>query len=187
MERPGEYGYQPSIAVDALGGSHISYYDDSSGDLIFASRNGGLWSYEMVDSSGTVGEWSSLSLDADGDPVVSYCDRTNGDLKLAKRSSLVAVRPLVTAGGLHLGTPAPNPRRGREAITIEFATPREQLLGFVLVDAAGRRLETREAAHFRTGTHRITWNIGTRSPGVYFVQMWSESGQVVNKKLVVVP
>ena len=105
MERPGEYGYQPSIAVDASGGSHISYYDDSSGDLIFASRNGGTWSHEVVDSSGTVGEWSSLAFDSEDNPVVSYCDRTNGELKVAKRSSLVAIQPGVASTVLQLRTP----------------------------------------------------------------------------------
>jgi hypothetical protein len=187
VERPGEYGYQPSIAVDSSGETYISYYDDATGDLIFASRNGGAWSYEPVDTSGTVGEWSSLTLDSGDNPVVSYCDRTNGELKLAKRSSLVAVGPPAAATGVHLRTPAPNPRRGSGAITLEFATPREQLLGFTLVDATGRQLESRGAARYGAGTHRVTWDIGRRSPGVYFVRMWTGSGQTVNKKLVVVP
>ncbi len=187
MERPGEYGYQPSIAVDSSGETHISYYEDSSGDLIFASRNGAVWSYESVDTSGEVGEWSSLTFDSGDNPVVSYCDRTNGELKLAKRSSLVAIRPPAMATGVHLRTPAPNPRRGSGAITLEFATPSEQLLGFVLVDATGRKLQSREAARYGAGAHRVVWDIGRRAPGVYFVRMWTGSGQMVNKKLVVVP
>ena len=68
----GEYS---SIAVDAGGNPHISYYGDyQDGGLKYAVRNAAssTWSVEIVDQGRPQGEYTSLALDGSGNPRVSY-------------------------------------------------------------------------------------------------------------------
>src|SRR5512136_173662 len=48
-----------SLALDALGRPHITYYD---GALQYARYDGAAWYLSPVDSSGDVGAWNSLAL-----------------------------------------------------------------------------------------------------------------------------
>ncbi|MCX5653333.1 MAG: PEP-CTERM sorting domain-containing protein [Planctomycetota bacterium] len=75
----GEY---TSLAVDATGRSHVSYYDRSSGTLRYAIQNGTVWNIQTVDT-GDTGLYSSLKLDTNGNPRIAYHDETNGTLRYA--------------------------------------------------------------------------------------------------------
>lgn len=83
----GEY---TSLEVDAAGNAHISYYDDSNGDLEYAVQvgsggncGGGAWQCTTIDDAGDVGQYTSLALDHDGRVHISYYDFSNKDLKYA--------------------------------------------------------------------------------------------------------
>ncbi len=73
-------GMYSSLALDAAGNPHISYYDegkvDGSGcNLRYAKWNGTSWNIEIVDNGGGkqhVGMYTSLALDAAGNPHISY-------------------------------------------------------------------------------------------------------------------
>jgi hypothetical protein len=175
------------MAIDGNGEASISYYDDAAGNLLYASRAGGTWSIEGVDTTGQVGQWSSLAFDSDGNAVISYCDRTNGELKVATETNLIAVNPLPVAGGLQMRSPIPNPRRGNQAVTLEFQLPGMRSLTFELLDARGRLVTRTVAGIYPAGSHRMTWKIGAQSPGVYFLRMRTETGQKADSKLVVLP
>jgi hypothetical protein len=88
-------GYYTSIAVDSNGNPHISYYDDTNGDLKYAWSTGCMWCIEIVDHVGDVGKYSSIAVDSNDDPHISYYDDTNNHLKYAVKSGtswdLVAV------------------------------------------------------------------------------------------------
>lgn len=79
-------GVYTSLAIDGRGNPHVSYLDDSTDDLKYARKSGGVWSIETADASvNNVGIYSSIALDAQGNPYVSYQDLTTGDLKYARK------------------------------------------------------------------------------------------------------
>ena len=84
-----------SLAFDASGNPHISYYDWPNGDLKHAWQSGGSWHTETVDSTGNVGLYTSLAFDTSGNPHISYYDNTNGDLKHARKSGGVWYNEIV--------------------------------------------------------------------------------------------
>lgn len=79
----GILGTHNSIALDADGTPHISYYDQANEDLKYAYKNGTLWTITTVDNTGSVGSYTSLKLDKKGRPHISYYDIGNGNLKYA--------------------------------------------------------------------------------------------------------
>jgi len=83
VDSDGIVGGYTSLELDASGYPHISYYDETNGDLRYAWKDGAGWHITTVDSAGIVGRYTSLELDASGYPHISYEDRTNGDLKYA--------------------------------------------------------------------------------------------------------
>jgi hypothetical protein len=70
-----------SLALDSLGGVHISYFDKSHSDLRYAHRRDGTWDVYTLDSTGMVGRYSAIGVDSFGIPHIAYEDVTNGDLK----------------------------------------------------------------------------------------------------------
>jgi PKD repeat protein len=76
-------GQYSSLALDTTGNAHISYFNSSSNDLLYAHWTGSTWDKQVVDSRGDVGEYTSLALDAGDNPHISYYDDINYDLKYA--------------------------------------------------------------------------------------------------------
>jgi threonine dehydrogenase-like Zn-dependent dehydrogenase len=82
----GSVGVNTSLAVDAFGRLHVSYYLVSNADLKYATcvascALAGNWQLSTVDFAGNVGDYTSLAVDAAGRLHVSYFDSGNGDLK----------------------------------------------------------------------------------------------------------
>ncbi|MCK9581280.1 MAG: hypothetical protein M0Q92_12655 [Methanoregula sp.] len=79
-------GYMPSVALDADGRPHISYYDADNGDLRFASWDGAKWILETLDEKGDVGAYSSLAIDSHNQPYISYYDATKQTLRFTTKN-----------------------------------------------------------------------------------------------------
>jgi hypothetical protein len=78
--------YSPSIAADTSGYLHVSFFDDSGDNLMYATNANAMetWTYEYVDIVGSVGSRSSIVIDEGNIPYIVYYDVSNGDLKYAK-------------------------------------------------------------------------------------------------------
>jgi len=75
----------PSVTADTNGYLHVSFYDATGANLMYATNAvGGSWGSQYVDIPGNVGTYSSIVIDTDGKPLIVYYDVTNGDLKYAK-------------------------------------------------------------------------------------------------------
>ena len=67
-----EIGRFTSLALDESGYPHISYHDDTNGDLKYAYQDASGWRIKTVDWREDVGWDTSLALDGDGYPHISY-------------------------------------------------------------------------------------------------------------------
>jgi hypothetical protein len=88
----------PSVSSPSLQ-IHISYYDNTNGDLKYATNASGVWVTVTVDSVWDVGYHTSLALDSSGKAHISYYDYTNSDLKYATNASGAWVITAVDSGG----------------------------------------------------------------------------------------
>ncbi len=82
-----DVGLYTSIALDASGNVHISYYDGDNLDLKYATNSSGSWLTQTIASAGNVGSQTSIAVDESGHVHISYRDSTNQNLRYATNSS----------------------------------------------------------------------------------------------------
>ncbi|MDG1548520.1 MAG: putative Ig domain-containing protein, partial [Candidatus Poseidoniaceae archaeon] len=61
-----------SMAIDSNGYLHISYYDETNNNLMYATNEGGTWVTTTVDSRTIVGTHSSIAIDSNDDVHIVY-------------------------------------------------------------------------------------------------------------------
>jgi hypothetical protein len=83
IDTRGSMGPYTSIELDSSELAHISYYDETNGDLRYVRRIGSGWLITIVDTPGDVGMYTSLELDQFNRPHISYYKQSTGDLKYA--------------------------------------------------------------------------------------------------------
>ena len=88
VDQTGYAGAYSSLAVDGSGRLHVSYFEETKGDLRYATcaadcTTAANWQTVAADEAGDIGYSASLAVDGSGRLHVSYADFTNGDLKYA--------------------------------------------------------------------------------------------------------
>jgi hypothetical protein len=94
-----------SLALDAAGHAHISYYVFPTGNLWYAHfveaggncGPGNTWQCALVDDDVYVGIYSSIALDEQDRPCISYQDNADGDLRYAEWGPMVFL-PVIRKG-----------------------------------------------------------------------------------------
>ena len=84
------YRFGTSVGTDSSGIPFVSYYKQPSNDLAVASRPGGEWFTEIVDSNGDTGLFNDLIVGSDDRVHLSYFTQTgdtNGVVKYATRAA----------------------------------------------------------------------------------------------------
>jgi hypothetical protein len=80
-------GMYSSIAVDSNNKVHISYQNNATTALMYATNASGSWVTTTVDNSVDTGFWTSIAVDSNNKVHISYLDTTNSDLKYATNAS----------------------------------------------------------------------------------------------------
>ena len=88
VDQTGYAGAYSSLAVDGSGRLHVGYFEETKGDLRYATcaadcTTAANWQTVAADETGDIGYSASLAVDGSGRLHVSYADFTNGDLKYA--------------------------------------------------------------------------------------------------------
>lgn len=71
----GIVGGMNSLALDAQGNPHISYFDETAVDVKYATKKNGIWSTEVVDAVSN-GRYTDIALAPDGSPRIVYWDNS---------------------------------------------------------------------------------------------------------------
>lgn len=83
----GWVGDYSSLAIDASGKLHVSYYDEAEQDLKYATNSSGSWVPATLDSLGSVGKSSTIAIDKTGKVHITYIDEANSTVMHITNSS----------------------------------------------------------------------------------------------------
>ena len=91
-----DLGAYSTIALDASDNPHICYRDHPADNMKYATKNAGVWTVEVVNTSGDAGILSSIRVAPDGIPCVAYRDAAHEELRYAKRIGGIWISEVVS-------------------------------------------------------------------------------------------
>ena len=108
----------------------------------------------------------------------------NYSVLLAETADPLGV-PSPMGGALALAAPAPNPRRGDQAMRVSFVLPRDERATLELLDLEGRRVAHLPARSYHAGPNTLQWLPGPLPADLYWVRLRTASGLSATRKWVV--
>jgi len=158
-----------SLALDASHRAHISYQDDTNGDLKYAYRDADGWHVQVADSEGHALASLSLALDVSDVPHIIYCDPICNELRHARMIG----SPAISSPALPLRITAvavwPNPARGEIHARLA-GTEGPGMARLTVVDLLGRRVMNLQQPEAMSPDATITLRLPESIPtGQYFL------------------
>ena len=144
-----DVGRFTSIKIDAAGNPHISYYDTTNTNLMYAVWRSGAWQIQTVDGASTptdaVGQYSSLAL-YNGLPRIAYYDAGGKRLKYASYDGTTWTKSVVdsSADVGQYASLALDPTNGYPRISYYDATNKD--LKYAAWDGATWQISTVDSA-----------------------------------------
>lgn len=80
-------GRYSSLKMDRQDRPHISYYDETNGNLKYAYKTGSGWQHETVYETGDAGTFTNLVLDSNDHPMISFHDEDEGRIRMSWKST----------------------------------------------------------------------------------------------------
>ena len=88
-----------SLALDANGKAHVSYYDEQNKDLKYATNASGTWVTSAIVTEGTVGQYTSIVISSQGHVTIGYLDMSVYDPMVVSNASGAWVSQSVDTDG----------------------------------------------------------------------------------------
>jgi hypothetical protein len=186
VDADGHTGYFSALALDSDGNPHIAYQRvEPVSQLKYAVKRDGFWSTVVVVPGGTgfVHHGLSLAVDTRGTPHIVYYAPDFSEFRYARGGDLVGIGPAAPTAGLRLAAPRPNPTVGNEA-SIAFTLEHAENVELHLFDCQGRLIDRRARQCFPAGPNVVSWAPTVRAPGVHYLQLRTESGDVAQRAWV---
>ena len=179
---------------------HLAYCNRF--EVVYASSDGGEWSFELVaepQGDGNLGQLVALALDSTGRAHVAYYElprNSSNSLGTVYYAAAPSSEPTAVADGnpnegpdVHsLEQNFPNPFN--PATTIRFRLPQDGFVDLSVYDVAGQLLRSLERDHRQAGSYRVTWDGRDGSgndvaTGIYFSRLRTGSVDLLGKMLLV--
>ena len=176
-------GYQVPISIDAdaQGNPWISYSDPVDAKLKLATKQGGVWTTQIIDSNSYS---TSIVVDSHNLPWIAYHSPAAADLLVAiPNLAAVGVEPFA-ANDSFVGAPFPNPSRGLVSLGIRL--PTTDSVRLTLFDVGGRMISRIPGQELQVGSRVVTWNPRHIESGVYFLRVESNSGIQETRQITVI-
>ena len=182
----GSFGWGTSIALDSEDQPHIAYCLVDEDYLMYASRSGTDWQYELVD---TLPDYyfyrgdPDLVLDTLDRPHIAYwAGYPDHDLRYAWNDGTGISQGYEEADyNLLCGYLHPNPTMGMTSLQFILAT--DSYIIVTIYNVSGHAVKIPVSGQFAAGTHDMSFSVA--SPGMYFARI-SSGNQIEIRRFVVI-
>ncbi len=158
-------------------GQHAGFKLSKGGEFIAITNTDGI---SVIDSLSFGPQQTDISFGrmGDGNTIWSEMSPTPGSANQTTDAEENDMLPLEFSVSAY-----PNPFN--PSVTIEFVNPKLQDVKASVFDILGREIYTQEIPQAKAGTHKLNWNAGNSSTGVYFCRVSAGENIAVRRLMLV--